>query len=123
MRDRVVCGRALHQAGQRGRLGQGEPGGDRAEVAAAGRGQAIVAVPEVGDIGVHPEDLRLAVRLVQLDAQHHLLGLGGHPAAAGCVEHLGQLLVERCAALLGAVAGEGGGGHPGHREHVDARLE
>ena len=119
--DRVVRGGSLDQPGQGGRLRQGQARRDGAEVPAAGLGQAVVAVAEVGDIGVHPEDLGLAVGQVELDAQHDLLDLDAEPALAGGVEHLGQLLVQGCATLV-AVAGDLGGSDPGDRVDVHPGL-
>jgi hypothetical protein len=77
--ERVVGGRRLHQAREHGRLSPGQSGRLFGEVAAARGGQPVVAVAEVGDGGVHPQDVRLRVVQVQFDAEQDLLGFGQHP--------------------------------------------
>ena len=55
--QRVISGRRLHQASQDRRLRPGQRSGPTAEVAATRLLDAVIAMPEVGDVGVHAQDL------------------------------------------------------------------
>ena len=121
MQDRVVGGRPLDQAREHRRLLPGQARWRGAEVAATRGGQAIVPVAEVSDIGVHLQDLRVAVGQVELDGESHLLGLGERPRAPGRVQHLGQLLVDGRPTLV-ALAGDRGLDHPRDGKRVDPGL-
>ena len=63
--DRVVVGGALHQAGEHGRLREGEVRGVHAEVLLRGGLDAVGALAEVHDVQVPGEDLVLGVGLLQ----------------------------------------------------------
>ena len=119
--DRVVGRGRLDQAGQHRGLGPAEPGRPDAEVTATRRAQPVVAIPEVGDIRIHLEDLRSRVGQGQLDAQAHLFRLDGYARPSRRVQHLGQLLVQGGAALVRAAA-EPADNQPADSERIDARL-
>ena len=92
-----------------------------AEVPAARRLQPVVPVAVVGDLGVEPEDLGLAVGGVQLDGQGYLPEFDGKTGLARRVGHLRELLLDRRAALVPA-AGEFARGGAADGERVDAGL-
>jgi len=75
----------------------------------------------VGDLGVEPEDLGLAVGGVQLDGQGYLPEFDGKTGLARRVEHLRELLLDRRAALVPA-ADELARGGAADGERVDAGL-
>ena len=72
---RVVGRRVLHQAGQHGRLRQGELRRRGAEVVLGGHLDAVRAVTVVGDVQVALEDLVLAQRLLHRDRVPQLADL------------------------------------------------
>ena len=92
-----------------------------AEVAAARLLKPVVAVAVVRHLGVQAEYLLLGVAEVELDREYDLDELGVEPGTARRVEHLGELLLDGRAALVGAV-GDVGLDDPPDRERVNARL-
>jgi cation diffusion facilitator family transporter len=78
VRKRVVRRRRLHQAREQRRLWPGERGRGHPEVAATGRLQAVIPIAEIGDIGIHLENLRLGIAQGELDPQQHLLAFPQH---------------------------------------------
>ena len=115
--QRVVIAGRVHHPGQHGRLHQRQPVRRPAEVTAAGGVQAVVAVTVVGHLGVHAQDLRPAVGLVELDRHGQLLQVLGEAAVAARVQVLRQLLVDGAAALV-LVSGDPGDHHPAHGQRV-----
>ena len=82
------------------------------EVAPGGAGQPVVAVPVVAVVEVHPQDLRLAPRGVQLERQHPL---GGCPSGPGGPARRGS-----SPAAAPASRRPGRGGAPARTEPEDA---
>jgi hypothetical protein len=78
-------------------------------------------VAVVGDFGVEPQDLGLAVGEVELDRQRDLFDFGQESAASRRVEQLRQLLLERGAALV-RLAGDLSLDDAADGEDVDTRL-
>jgi hypothetical protein len=93
-----------------------------AEVPAARRLQPVVPVAVVGDPGVEPENLGLAVGGVQLDGQGYLPEFDGKTELARRVGHLRQLLLYGRAALVLA-AGELARGGAADGERVEPGSE
>ena len=119
--DRVVHARRVDHAGQHRTLRDGQLTRRAAEVAAARLLKAVVAVAVVRRLGVHGQDLLLGVAGRELDRQGNLRELGAESGLAGCVQHLGELLLDRRAALVAAV-GDVGLDDPPDRERVDPWL-
>src|SRR4051794_17769031 len=121
--ERVVGRRRLEEPGQQAGLRPGEVGWLGAEVALAGGGEAVEAVPVVAVVEVHPEQVVLAPGGVELEREDD--GPRAVPRAlpAAGVEVLGELLVEGGAALVGAGERTPGGADGADRVDTDVVLE
>ena len=101
--DRVVVGRALHQAGEHRRLRQREVDGVDAEVRLGGGLDAVGALAEVHDVQVAGEDLVLRVLLLQGQREPGLAQLaadallvGGRLRSSGVVAVCSRVCLTSC---------------------------
>ena len=123
--QRRVGRRALGQAGQQSRFGQGQVLGVLGEVELRGGLKAVHAAAQVDLVAVEGEDLLLGEGALDLDGEIGLLDLADGGAVGGEKEIARQLHGERGGALGAAVAAQVVPERAGDAEDVDApvRLE
>ena len=117
----IVGGRGLQEAGEESSLTPGQLRRWPSEVVQRRAGDAVGAIPEVGGIQVHRQDFLFGEVVVELEGHGDLLGERCRGGAAGRVEELRKLDLDRCPTQIGVGGHETPGGADGSLR-VESRI-